>query len=96
MLNVARFPPSLLMICVGAVGLGDPAQGQSLPADVAFGPGFDQVMCDGNRRWHTQVRMVTPERREDVSTGEPPDIGHLFIVYVDISGQGAGVTTDHQ
>src|SRR5262245_43439183 len=68
----------------------------SLPAHIAFGPGFDQVMGDGNGRWHTQVRMLLPERREDVSAGEPADIGHLFVVNVDISGQGAGVTADHQ
>src|SRR5437870_1878437 len=68
---------------------------QSLPADVAFGPGFDQVMGNGNRRWHAQVRMLTPERSEDISTGEPAHIGHLFVVDADISGQGAGVTADH-
>ncbi len=33
-----------------------------LPADVAFGPGLDQVVRNGNRRWHTQVRMVTLQR----------------------------------
>ena len=43
-----------------------------------------------------QVRVLTSKRREDVSTGEPPDIGHLFVVYADISSQGAGMTADHQ
>lgn len=68
----------------------------SLPADLAFGPGFDQMMCNGNRRWHTQVRMLTPERSEDISTGEPSDIRHLFVVYADISSQGTGMAADHQ
>ena len=40
--------------------------------------------------------MLLPERRDDVSAGEPADIGHLFVVYADISGQGAGVTADHE
>lgn len=77
------------------------AQGQSpwersLPANATFSPGFDQVVCDGDRRWHTQVRMVAPECGEHLSTWEPPHIRHLPIVYANVGGQGAGMTADHQ
>ena len=69
--------------CIPQAG-HEPAQ--SLPTDFTFGPGFDQVMGDGNRRWHAQVWMLTPEGGEDVSAGEPAHIGHLFVVDVDING----------
>lgn len=69
---------------------------QSLPAHLTFGPGFDQVVGDGDRCWHTQVRMVTLERGENFSTREPPHIRHFCIVYVDIAGQGAAMTANHQ
>src|SRR5258708_7354438 len=66
------------------------------PADFTFGPSPDQVVRNGDRRWHPQVRMVAPQRGEDLSTGEPPDVCHLFVVDVDVSRQGAGVTANHQ
>ena len=77
---------------------GEPRQAQPglVDADVAFGPGFDQVMRDGNRRRHMQVRVFACERGHDLVAAEPSDIGHLAGVDVDVGGQGFAMTADHQ
>src|SRR5262245_17767819 len=40
--------------------------------------------------------MVAPQRSEDVVTLKPPDIRHLFVILVNLSGQRASMTADHQ
>jgi hypothetical protein len=36
------------------------------------------------------------ERGQDLVAAEPPDIGHLAVVDVDVSGQCFAMTADHQ
>jgi hypothetical protein len=67
-----------------------------VPAHFAFGPSLDQVVRNSDGCRNTQLRMLAFERREDFVAAEPPDIHHLAIVLVDLSGQRFGVTADHQ
>ena len=92
-------PGSRFMCKTGAASLPilDSSEQHGLVhADLAFGPGLDQMMCNGNRRWHTQVWVFACQGGEYIVAAEPPDIGHLSVVDVDVGRQRASVTADHQ
>lgn len=65
-------------------------------ADLAFGPGLDQMVCDGDRRWHPQMWVFACQRGEHIVAAKPLDVGHLSVVDVDVGGQRLSMTADHQ